>query len=131
MNQVDQNKELRTFGLLVGGIFLAIGLWPAIVRGDNMRLWALGLGGGLASLGAAFPMSLKHIHAVWMKVGHMLGAINTKILLGIVFYGLITPMGLIMRLVGKDFMGLTFASDASTYRVVRKARSHAHMKNQF
>ena len=78
--QVD-TKELRRFGLMVGGIFLIIGLWPVIFRGESPRIWAVSLGGALGGLGLVLPVSLKHVHRVWMKIGHVLGTINTKIIL--------------------------------------------------
>jgi len=60
-----------------------------------------------------------------------LGWVNTRILLGVIFYGLITPMGLFLRLLGKDAMRRVLVQEAQTYRIARSPRSHAHMKNQF
>ena len=82
-------------------------------------------------LGGTVPQSLKQVHRGWMKVGHVLGAINTKIILGIVYYGLITPMGLAMRFMGKDPMHRVLTEKATTYRVVRAPRPRQHMRNQF
>jgi Saxitoxin biosynthesis operon protein SxtJ len=131
MKTKTTHKELRTFGLLVGGIFLVIAVWPLMFRNEAPRLWALGLGAALVCLGAVIPRSLTHVHFVWMKVGELLGWINSRILLGVVFYGLITPMGLLMRLAGKDPMRLVPADGLDTYRVIRKPRPRDHMKNQF
>lgn len=131
MNPQPATKELRQFGLIVGGVFSAIGLWPAVVRNENPRLWSLVLGGTLIVLGLAVPQSLKHIHSGWMKIGHVLGTINTGIILGIIYYMLITPMGLVMRLMGKDSMHRVLVQDATTYRVVRAPRARHHMRNQF
>lgn len=131
MEQANVAKDLRTFGLLVGGIFLLMGLWPLVLRGEGPRLWAIGLGSSLMVLGVAFPLSLKPVYAVWMRIGHALGWINTRIVLGAVFFGLITPIGLLLRLFGRDAMHRGFASDSSTYRVIRHPRPRTHMKNQF
>lgn len=131
MNQTTTHKELRQFGLLVGGIFTIIGLWPLVFRDEPMRLWAIGLGGLLIALGAILPQVLAPIHKGWMKIGHILGWINTRILLGIVFYGLVTPIGMVFRLMGKDPMQQMFVKDTTTYRVVRTSRPHSHMKYQF
>ena len=131
MNQHATVKELRSFGLLVGGVFAIIGLWPVLVRNEPIRLWAIGLGGGLIVLGSVFPTVLAPIHKAWMWVGHVLGWINTRILLGIVFYGLVTPTGIIFRLMGKDTMRQAFSEGSPTYRVVRQPRPRSHMKFQF
>jgi Saxitoxin biosynthesis operon protein SxtJ len=131
MKRKTTPKELRTFGLLIGGIFLVIAVWPMMLRSETPRLWALGLGASLVCLGAVVPRSLTHVHFAWMKAGELLGWINSRILLGVVFYGLITPMGLLMRLSGKDPMRLVSADGPDTYRVIRKPRPRDHMKNQF
>ena len=124
-------KDLRQFGLLVGGVFAVIGLWPLLFRSEPPRLWAMILGSLLIVLGAIVPQSLEQVHSGWMKIGHVLGSINTKIILGIIYYLFITPMGLVMRLMGKDSMHRAFAQDAATYCVVRAPRSPQHMRNQF
>ena len=131
MNHEVQVKELRNFGLIVGGIFLVIGLWPIVWRGDDMRLWAVGLGGVLIPLGLLVPAVLAPVFKVWMKVGHVLGWINTRIILGILFDGLITPMGVVMRLFGWDAMRRVLVRDVESYRVVRQPRPRTHMTRQF
>lgn len=125
------SKDLRQFGLLVGGVFSVIGLWPSLFRGEDPRIWALGIGGLLITLGVAVPQSLKSVHFGWMKIGHVLGTINTRIILGIIYYFLVTPMGVFMRLMGKDAMHRVLLQDATTYRVVRPPRPRDHMRNQF
>lgn len=131
MTHEAQIKELRNFGLVVGGIFLVIGLWPLVWRSEGMRLWAVGLGALLMPLGLLVPATLAPLFKVWMKVGHILGWINTRIILGILFYGLITPMGLVMRLFGWDAMRRVLVRDAESYRVVRQPRPRTHMTRQF
>jgi hypothetical protein len=131
MNQSVTPKELRQFGLMVGGVFVVIGLWPLVFHGESLRWWAVGPGGILILLGSALPLVLRPIHAGWMWIGHVLGWINTRILLGIVFYGLVTPIGVIFRLMGKNTMQTVFAKESPTYRVVRTPRPRSHMKYQF
>lgn len=131
MGQAAMQKELRQFGLLVGTVFVVIGLWPLVFRGGSLRLWATGIGGLLILCGGARPAILGPVHKGWMWVGHILGWINTRILLGIVFYGLVTPIGIIFRLMGKDTMRQAFSESSATYRVVRSSRPPSHMKHQF
>jgi len=131
MEQAATRKELRQFGLLVGAVFTVIGFWPLVFRGEPFRLWAISLGTILIVLGAILPQVLAPIHKGWMWVGHILGWINTRILLSIVFYGIVTPTGLLFRLLGKNSMRQTFAESSTTYRVVRSPRPRSHMKYQY
>ena len=131
MDQAATRKELRQFGLLVGAVFTVIGLWPLVFRGESLRLWAIGFGGLLIACGGVYPSVLTPVHKGWMWVGHILGWINTRILLSVVFYALVTPIGFVRRLMGKDTMRQAFAESSTTYRVVRSPRPHSHMKYQF
>jgi hypothetical protein len=131
MTEHAEIKELKNFGLIVGGIFLVIGIWPFVWRGGDLRLWAVGLGAILVPLGLVAPAILRPVFRMWMKIGHILGWINTKIILGILFFGLITPMGMVMRLFGWDSMRRALVPDAKTYRVIRQPRPPSHMTRQF
>jgi saxitoxin biosynthesis operon SxtJ-like protein len=128
---MSDTKQLRSFGFIVGGIFTLLGIWPAVWRGQPLRLWSLILGGILLVLGLAWPRSLTHVYRLWMRVGEVLGWINTRLILGALFYLLFTPLGLYMRLRGTDPMRRTLAPEAESYRVVRQPRSAAHMRHQF
>lgn len=130
INEVEI-KQLRSFGLMVGGIFVLIGLWPALLRGEDPRLWLLIFAGFLMIPALLFPRILKPAYRIWMATGQILGWVNTRIILGVVFYGLFLPTGLIMRLLGKDSMRLKLEEDTDSYRVVRQARPNSHMKHQF
>jgi hypothetical protein len=128
--EIDR-KELRKFGVLVGVAFMIIGVWPIVWRGDSVRFWALGVGIVLAAAGLAVPGVLAPLFKVWMKIGHILGWINTRIILSIIFFGILTPMGLVMRAFGWDAMRRGLDKDATTYRVMRAPRSPTHMTRQF
>ena len=125
------NKTLRQFGLMVGGVFLVIGLWPFLWRQEAIREWAVVLGALLSVAGLAMPAILKYPYQGWMRVGHVMGWINTRIILSVLFYGIVTPMGLVMKLAGRDPMCRGFEPDAPTYRVIRQPRPVSHMKNMF
>ena len=131
MQTMTTNKELRSFGLLVGGIFAVIGFWPLLLRGDDYRPWALVLAALLIGPALVFPTSLKPIHKLWMKLGHALGWINTRIILGAIFFGVVTPMGLIRRVLRKDSMGRRPRPDLDSYRQPRSARPASHMTRQY
>jgi hypothetical protein len=123
-------KQLRSFGLLVGGIFAVLGLYPLLFD-RGMRLWAIIPAGALLILGLLLPQSLAPIYRVWMKLGHVLGWINTRIILSVVFYGMVFPMGLIMRRAGKDPMRRRYDPTADSYRVPSTRRPGSHMLRQF
>ena len=128
---MHQTKQLRSFGLIVGGIFALLGVWPALWRGQPLRLWSVLLGGALLALALVRPRSLAQVYRLWMAVGEVLGWINTRLILGVLFYGLFTPLGLCMRLRGKDPMRRTLIPEVDTYRVVRQPRPASHMRHQF
>jgi len=128
---MSDTKQLRSFGLIVGGIFALIGVWPAVWRGQPLRLWSLILGGMLLVLALAWPRSLTQVYRLWMTVGEVLGWINTRIILGVIFYLLFTPLGLLMRLRGRNPMRRTLTPEAESYRVVRQPRPSSHMMHQF
>ncbi len=109
------------FGLFFPWIFKKpIPLWPWIVA-------AVFLLPGLAA-----PMTLRWPFRVWMKIGHFLGAINSRILLGLVYAVLFTPFGLLMRLSGKDPMRRRYERQAATYRIPRAGQDPGPgMENPF
>jgi polyferredoxin len=131
MNGQIDRRELRRFGLLVGSILVLIGVWLTVSQGLSMLSVVIGLGTGLIVLGWLHPPALQQVYRGWMTVGHVLGWINTRIILGVIFYGLITPMGFAMRVMGKDFMRRSSQPEAASYRVPRVARPASHVRRQF
>ena len=131
MTRTTDAAQLRSFGRLVGGIFCAIALWPAAIRGAGPRWWALVVGILFLVPGLLAPRVLAPVYRIWMTVGEALGWVNTRILLGVVFYGLITPMGLIRRLRTEDPMRRRHDPAAQSYRVPKPPRPGAHMNRQF
>ena len=128
--EIDR-KQLRSFGLIVGGVFALIGLWPPVVYGADPRWWSVVLAGGLIVTAAVYPKALFRLHKLWMALGHVLGWVNTRIILGLIFYGVVTPIGLIRRCLGKDPMGKELRPDAVSYRIPRGPRPPAHLKRQY
>ena len=131
MQSNTDNKQLRSFGLTVGGIFAVIGFWPLFLRGEDPRWWAVVLAGLLMVPALVFPRSLSWIYKWWMALGHIMGWINTRIILGVVFYLVVTPIGRIRRLLGKDPMGREIRTDLNSYRIIRKPRPASHLRRQY
>ena len=123
--------DLRGFGLLVGCVVAVIGAWPYLFRGEPPRSWALALGTTLLILGAVWPSLLWPLHKAWMAFGYILGWISTRIILSVIFYGMITPIAFLSRLMRKDSMRKAFVADHPTYRVPKDRRPRGHMKYQF
>lgn len=97
---MEKKTELRKFGYLVGGIFLAIaayGFW----KHHEIKSLLIGLGAALVALGAVAPMTLHYPHELWLKIGHVLGYINARLILSIVFFLVITPIALLRKIGGK------------------------------
>lgn len=107
-------KAERNFGLLVGGVFAALGLWW-LYRGKfgTIALVVLALGAALMVLGAVVPRSLVLANRAWMMLAEALGFIMTRVTLGIVFFLVVTPIGFIKRLQGWDPLRLRAARSKS------------------
>lgn len=127
----DESKSVRSFGLLVGGIFLLIGAWPVALRSQGPRVWALAVGVFLLGPALVYPRALAPVHRAWMKLGHVLGWINTRLILSFVYYVILTPTGVVLRWLGQDPMRRKFDRRAATYRLPRQVRPASHMRHQF
>ena len=131
MEKPVDTKQLRNFGLIVGGIFGLIALWPLVIRSAEPRWWAAAVASALLLPALVYPKLLNWPHQGWMTLGHILGWINTRIILGLIFYLVVTPIGVVRRWLGKDSMGRRFRPDLQTYRVPRKPRPASHLTRQY
>jgi Saxitoxin biosynthesis operon protein SxtJ len=124
-------RELRNFGLTTGGIVAVLfGLLLPWLLSRAFPLWPWIVAGLLGGLGLLIPAALGPVYRVWMKFGHVMGAINTRLILGLFFYVIITPFGFVMRLFRWDPMRRRPAEGAS-YRVTSRAKSPQHMEKPF
>ena len=124
-------RDLRSFGLIVCGAFSLIGAWPRMFRYEQPRLWAIVIALFLLVSAVIRPQLLRKVHHGWTILGNALGWINSKIVFGILFYVLFTPVRLIMKAAGRDPMNRAFDRNAASYRVVRRPRPASHMERQF
>ena len=93
----------RSFGLLFFIVFLIVALWPLKYE-EDIRLWSLALSIIFLILGILNSKLLTPLNKLWMKFGIFLGAIISPIIMGIVYFLVVTPIGIFMRLLGKDFL---------------------------
>lgn len=122
LTRQDENQKQssdRFFGLTFFVVFLLIALWPLLHHGP-VRLPFLGL--ALAFLGIALlaPAWLGPLNRLWLKFGALLHAITSPLILGIMFFVVMLPIGLVMRLLGKDLLRLRFDRAASSYWIRRE-----------
>lgn len=114
--------ELRKFGFLVGGVFALLGLW-CLLRHKPIYPLLLAPAIPLLLLGAVRPRSLRLIYLGWMAMAFTLGAIVSTLLLAVFFYLVITPVGLLARGFGRDFLSRKLDRQAGTYWMPRGVSS--------
>ncbi|QPJ62559.1 MAG: hypothetical protein G3M70_12025 [Candidatus Nitronauta litoralis] len=108
----------RSFGFWFSGIFLAIALFIWYKSGD-LKTWLLVLSAVFGLSGAVYPSVLAPLNKLWTKLGLLMGKIVSPIVMGIIFFVVVTPMGLFMRLTGKDLLRLKFQPEANSYWIPR------------
>ena len=113
------NAGLRKFGITTGAIIvlLFVLFFPWLFDVEKMPLWPWIITCALWLPALLMPGILRPVYTTWMKIGHGLGWINTRIILGLLYYVLILPMGLIMRLSGHDPMKRKLDKSVKSYRV--------------
>ena len=115
--QAASHKELRDFGLIVGTVCAALfGVILPLVKHRAWPLWPWIAAGVLIAPALAFPAVLRGPYFIWTKLGLALGWINQRIVLAIIFYVIVMPIGLIMRACGRDPMARRFARERESYR---------------
>jgi hypothetical protein len=124
-------KELRTFGLVLGALFAAFfGVWP-LLRHRGTPLWPWILAGVLWLLALIWPSALSYLHRGWTRLGLALGWVNTRIILTLLFTVTIVPVGLAMRLFGRDRLGRKLDRQSASYRVPSRQRDGKDMERPF
>ena len=134
INTADVTKtDLRKFGFIMGGMFALIfgGLLPWIFNAESWPIWPFIVLVVFWALALIIPESLRKVNEIWIKVGNVLGWVNSRIILGIMFYLLIFPIGLLLKVFGKDAMNRKLESDTDSYRRISKQRDPKHLEKPF
>lgn len=132
MNHTHTIQDLRKFGLLTGAIFVGLfGLLIPILKAHAMPTWPWWLAVSLWLPAMIYPKALKVVYRLWITFGEILGAINSRIILGILFFLIITPIGLIRRTFGKDLMGKHYDPALKSYRTPITPKPITHMEKPF
>ncbi len=116
--QVTAGSE-RGFGLVFAAVFTIIACVP-LARGDLPSGWALAVAGVFAALALLAPRTLAPLNRAWFRLGMLLGAVVSPVVLGAIFFTTIAPIGLLMRSLGKDPLRLARDPQASTYWLRRE-----------
>ena len=118
----------RSFGIVFFVVFLIIATYP-LINGDELRLWSLIISIIFLFLGLVNSKILNPINKLWFKFGIFLGKIISPLVMGIIFFLVVTPIGLLMRLLNKDLLNLRFNNNGSYW--IEKTEPKSKMKNQF
>ena len=118
----------RSFGIVFFIVFLIIATYP-LINGDELRLWSLITSIVFLFLGLVNSKMLNPLNKLWFKFGIFLGKIISPLVMGVIFFLVVTPIGLIMRLLGKDVLNLKFSDHKSYW--IEKTGPKSKMKNQF
>lgn len=128
---ITENNKLntnRSFGLLFFIIFLLIGIWP-LKDGENLRIWSIFLSSIFLLLGLINSKFLTPFKIFWIKLGDFLGKLISPVVMSIIYFLILTPTGLIMRLLGKDILKLKKNKNKTYWQ--KKDKNVSKMKNQF
>ena len=118
----------RSFGIVFFVVFLIIATYP-LINGDELRLWSLIISIVFLFLGLVNSKILNPLNRLWFKFGIFLGKIISPLVMGIIFFLVVTPIGLLMRLLNKDLLNLRFNNNSSYW--IEKTEPKSKMKNQF
>lgn len=122
----------RGFGLLICVVFGVIGCWP-LLNAEPPRWWSLAVAALALTVALAAPTWLGPATRVWMRFGMLLHRVTSPIILAIIYFGVVTPTGLLRRALGKDPLGLKRDPTAESYWIARKppGPDRESMSNQF
>ena len=125
---MDKKNSNKSFGVLFFIVFLLIALWP-LVKGDSLRIWSILIAIIFLVLGLLNSKILNPFKRIWIKFGEILGKMIAPLVLSIVYFIVITPIGLLLRIFGKDLLGIKFLKKKSYW--IKRDKDLGSMKNQF
>ena len=123
--KINSNKS---FGLVFFAVFFLIALYP-LVNNQNIRFWSLSISFVFLILGLMNSKILTPLNKLWFKLGIFLGKIISPFIMGMIFFLVVTPIGFIMRILGKDLLNLKYNHNKSYW--IEKNEPKSKMKNQF
>lgn len=129
--ELDRNG-LREFGLVTGATVVGLfGFFLPWAFGRAFPIWPWVILGVLATWAMIAPESLRPIYRAWMRVGMLFGKVTTPIVLGVTYFAVVVPVGLLMRLAKRDPLRRSFQPDAQSYRVPSETPPKNHLEKPF
>lgn len=122
-NIKSDTKECRKFGITIGIVLALIG-FVLLYYDKSLYVWFHTIGFALIAFGLAVPLLLKPFHFVWMVLAVVLGFIMSRIILTLLFYLVVTPIGLFTRMIGKDFLDLKLEKNKKSYWNIREKKDY-------
>ena len=120
----------RNFGIVFAAFFAIIAIFPFVFGSGSPRYWLLAIAASFLLIAIFRPSVFQKPNILWFKFGMVLGAIIAPIVMCIIYFITVAPIGILMRLAGKDLLSLKIEPDAETYWIER-VESDDSMKNQF
>ena len=119
----------RSFGLLFFIVFIVVGLWP-VIKGEAANIYLILISLFFLIFGLINSKILSPFNKAWIKLGEILGLIIAPIIMALVYFIILTPISLIVRMLGKDLLGLKFLKKQDTYWI-KRVKKLGTMKKQF
>ena len=119
----------RSFGLLFFIVFIVVGLWP-VIKGETANIYLILISLFFLIFGLINSNILSPFNKAWIKLGEILGLIIAPIIMALVYFIILTPISLIVRMFGKDLLGLKFLKKQDTYWI-KRVKKLGTMKKQF
>jgi hypothetical protein len=118
----------KSFGIIFSTIFLLIGLWP-LLNSNGIRVWSIIIAFIFLSLAYLKPELLKPLNHAWIKLGEFIGKIIAPIVMGLIFFTILTPISFLVRVLGKDLLMLKFSKNNSYW--IKRRNNITTMDKQF
>ena len=132
VNTNPDKQELRKFGLVFAtAMVLIFGLFFPWLLERPWPTWPWIVAAVFAAPALLFPQVLKPVYRLWMKIGHALGWLNSRIILGILFFLMFAPVALVLRLLGKDMLKQRLDASATTYRIASEHLPRDRMERPY
>jgi hypothetical protein len=125
---MKSKSQNRSFGVVFSFIFLLIALWP-ILNENQIRVWSLMLSIILLILGLLNSKILTPLKTLWIKFGEKLGVVIAPIVMGIIYFFVITPTSFLMKIFGKDLLNTKFSKEKTYW--IKRNKPTGTMKKQF